>query len=195
MDIAAVFNFYRSEFLSAYSDVVGTVVKKPKQVQIELENTLAHIAQYFNPKLEANEREDNAKKAHSHLQRATLDCYKILWVYINGKLDEIYDDRLKRASLNTSEEDFLSEYNLFKNKAREARKIELENIGIDPLAALESYKEAMNIGKKIIKNFDQNKYHKLKKLKTTAKIKDIFIALVIGFVAGLVANYIFNEFL
>lgn len=80
MDITVVFNFYRETFLPAYSDVVGTIVKKPKQIQTELENTLAHIAQYFNPNLNADTRENNAKKAYDHLQRATLDCYKILWV-------------------------------------------------------------------------------------------------------------------
>jgi len=43
--------------------------------KIELENTLAHISQYFNPKLDIKDKD-------KILVRVTLDCYKLPWVII-----------------------------------------------------------------------------------------------------------------
>lgn len=106
---------------------------------------------------------------------------------LDARLEEIYSDEIRRSSLNTPEEDFLKKYNLFKGKAIEARRAELETVGVNPLAAIETYKEAIIIGKEITNSFDPNKYQKLRKFRTVAKAKELVIVFLIGIVAGLTA--------
>ncbi len=83
MELDEVFEFYRTEFVPAYSDLVGYIGDKPQQIVIELENTFAHLSQYFNPSLDIHGKDKNLEKAHDHLVRVTLDCYKLLWVTIH----------------------------------------------------------------------------------------------------------------
>ena len=86
MDTNEIFEFYRTEFVPAYSDLVGYIGDKPQQILIELENTLAHISQLFNHTLDHQDENVNLEKAHDHLVRATLDCYKLLWAHIYEQL-------------------------------------------------------------------------------------------------------------
>jgi hypothetical protein len=188
-----LFEFYRHTFLPAYSDVVGFTATKHQQFLIELENTLAHVAQYHNPTLNNAVQEENLKKAYDHLTRVTLDCYKMLWVEMDKELKGLYLDEKKRTfALNISEEDFLKGYNNFKQKAQNARTAELESIGSNPLAPVDLYKEAIIIGKGLINSVDNNKLQKLKRYRNIVFVKETGIALGIGFIAGILANAVWG---
>ena len=76
-DIDELFEFYREECVPAYSDVVGYLAERPEQFLIEIENSFSHIAQYFNPEMDEEDRASNLLKAKDHLVRVTLDCYKL----------------------------------------------------------------------------------------------------------------------
>ena len=196
MNIDDFFNFYRTEFLPAYADLVSFVVFKPKQILTEIENTFSHIAQYFNTSLETSIRDENLKKANDHLVRVTLDCYKLLWVQLKRELDDIYYDETKRAfTLNISENDFIKRYNEFRDKAREARNIELTSIGDGPLKSVENYKEAVSIGIKLFSTVDHIKTHKFKTFKTIISTREGIIMTILGVISGLLAGVILSYIL
>ena len=111
MDTETVFEFYRTEFVPAYSDLVGYIGDKSRQMMIELENTFAHISQYFNPELNIQDKNKNLAKAYDHLVRATLDCYKLLWVTLHEQLKAIEDDEsIRKLGLNISETEFRTKF-------------------------------------------------------------------------------------
>lgn len=185
-----LFVFYRDEFLPAYSDFVGYEAKKPIQVLNELENTLAHLAQYYNPVLEPDQKKRNVEKSYDHLVRVTLDLYKLLWVLIHEELESVYLDENKRNfAPNIPEQDFIIGFNNFREKAQEARSTEINSIGANPLSALELYKDAIILGKELITAIDDNKLQKLKKFNVNNFIKQHLIGFCIGFLAGFCANY------
>ncbi|KKG52654.1 hypothetical protein [Methanosarcina mazei] len=188
-----LFNFYRSTFVPAYADLVGYIGDKPAQTLIELENTLAHISQYYDPNLPTGDKEQNLNKAYSHLTRATLDCYKSLWTEMNKDIKKINDDVYARALiLNVPEEKFIREYQEFKSKAQIARSMELTNIGIHPLGSLHLYKETIEIGKNLVKYIDADNKQKYNTFRHLDKMREYFIGFVIGVASGLLANYIWN---
>lgn len=169
---------------------------KPKQILTEIENTFSHIAQYFNPSLDISLREDNLRKAMDHLVRVTLDCYKLLWIQLKHELDDIYFDDTKRAfTLNISEDEFIKRYNEFREKAREARNIELTNIGDGPLKSVEKYKETVNIGINLFKSVDHIKVHKFRKFRTIIATKECISILILGIISGLFAGIILTKFI
>lgn len=194
LDIDDFFNFYRSEFLPAYADLVAFLAVKPKQILTEIENTFSHIAQYSNTSLEKSIREDNLRKANDHLVRVTLDCYKLLWVQLKHELDNIYFDDTKRAfTLNISEDEFIKRYNEFRDKAREARNIELTSIGEGPLKSVEIYKETVNVGINLLKSVDHIKAQKFRKFRAIIATKECIIMLFIGIISGLLAGIILSK--
>ena len=153
-----VFKFYRTEFVPAYSDLVGYLGDKPHQISIELENTFAHIAQYFNPELDTQDKDKNLAKAYDHLVRATLDCYKLLWVTIYEQLDETGKYRSKRKlGFNISKTEFRTKLQKLRKLAQEARRIEMASAGLSPITALDKYKGVVKDGYELIDTIDENK--------------------------------------
>lgn len=193
MSIEELFEFYRNNFIPAYSDAVAFTGRKETQNLIELENCLAHIAQYHNPSLDKKTKDDNLKKANDHLVRVTLDSYKITWLEMNRIIDGLFsDDKIRAFATKTTEEEFIKRYKSFKEKAQIARLVELRTIGSSPLDAVESYKEVILEGKAIVDSIDPNKFAKLKKHKRIIFIKEVIIAFFIGVASGIVVNLIWN---
>lgn len=181
------FELYRSEFLPAYSDLVSFLVKKPKQVLTEIENTFSHISQHFNPSLDATTREENLTKAYDHIVRATIDCYKLLWVKMKEELDAIYFDDKKRVfALNMKEDEFVRKYQEFRNKAKDARNFEINNIGSKPIEAIQRYKETIAIGYKLLESVDVDKLRKLSFFKTIITTKECIITIILGIMSGFI---------
>jgi len=159
--------FYNNEFLPAYSDMVGFIVYKPEEVLISLEHSFSHILQYFTPGIAEELKRENLLKAKHHIQRATLDCYKIFWHAMDVYLVKLVDDHNKRKfCINMTEGDFLRAFFDFKTKAQEARRIEARNVGINLLETIEAYKTACSYGKIIYNNIDTVKMADFDKLRT-----------------------------
>ncbi|MDF0592101.1 hypothetical protein P0O24_00670 [Methanotrichaceae archaeon M04Ac] len=157
MDLVEDFEFfYRTEFVPAYADVVSFLGDKPVQILVEIENAFAHFIKYFNSDLEKKAKVENIIKAKNHLIRATLDCYKMIWLEINKYLRRIYESHFLRRICTTTEElEFAEDYNIFTSMANDARRIEIDSIGIDPLEALTKYKETMKFGYELMRKGDK----------------------------------------
>ena len=181
MDTDELFAFYRTEFIPAYSDLVGYIGDKPQQVLIELENAVSHISQVFNPEATQQEKDNNIEKAYNHLLRVTLDCYKLLWVSIHDQLKIIEGDQSKRKfGLNMSESSFLIKLQELRKLAQEARKKETTSVGLNPLASFDSYKEVVGAGYKLIDSIDENKINEIKSLKRFISAKEFILGIAIG---------------
>jgi hypothetical protein len=174
---------------------VGYTAGKPEQTIIELENTLAHVAQNFNPDLSSNDKKENLTKAKSHLMRLTLDCHKLLWIVIEEDLKKVYDNPLARIlCTNLKSQEVESRYYEVKRLAQEARRIEAKNIGVDPLAAIDSYKQVTSKGLELLENIDNGKFLLYKSYSRIISLKRSIIECAIAFIFG-VLSIVFYEHL
>lgn len=191
-DIDDLFKFYREECVPAYSDLVGYIADKPVQFLIEIENAFAHVAQFHNPETTPEEKRANISKAKDHLMRVTLDSYKMLWTEMERDISKIHEDDFKRKyCINMSQGEFLVKYQNFKKVAQSARNLETQSIGIDPLRALDGYKEAIEIGRELISTIDPEKVENSKSDLRVISIKRTAIELFISFIAGILASIVY----
>ncbi len=196
MDADGVFEFYRTEFVPAYSDLVGYIGDKPQQILVELENTLAHVSQHFNQGLDSQERDNNLEKAYDHLVRATLDCYKLLWVNIYEQLKLIDEDEsTRKLGLNISEAEFHIKFQKLRRLAQEAREIEMAAVGLEPIASLNKYKEVVRDGYELIDMIDETKIREIRSLKRFISTKEFIVGIVVGILAGLISGYLLHLFI
>jgi len=190
-DIAEVVSFFNNEFIPAYSDLTGFIVNKPQEILIGIEYAFSHLMQHFNEELGAESQDKNLEKAYHHLQRATLDCYKLLWVYMNTNIVQLIDNQNKRKfCVNMVEGDLLLAYQRFRTKAQEARTIEGRNVGLDIMPSIAAYKDACIQGRKILVNIDEIKVNDLEKFETRAyrfiTAKEFIVGLLTGLVSSLI---------
>jgi len=183
-----IFKLYRNHFLPAYSDFVVLSQSKPQQILIEESNTLSHLAQAFNEKLEPEKRTENLNKAHNHIIRATLDLHKLIFALLKENLDKfVHDDRL-RLGFNKPDSDVLKDFSAFIQKGRDARKTEVNSIGNNPLRAIVEYEEANHIGFNLYLTLDIFKSTKVTYFLKKHALKEIAIAFIIGCVSSYVAG-------
>jgi len=193
MDVDELFEFYKKEFIPAYSDLVGYIGDKPQQVLIELENVLSHLSQLFNPEVTPQEKSVNLQKANDHLFRVTLDCYKLLWINIHDQLKRIEgDDSVRKLGLNISEAEFTMKLQKIKKLAQEARSIEMESVGLSPMASIDKYKEVVKSGYELMDKRDNIKISEIKSLKRFISTKEFLIGIVIGVFGGLISGYVLS---
>ncbi len=88
-------NFYFSSFLPAYADLTGYTLKKHDTVLFSIDSAHSHLMQYLSPDLDLDVREQNLRKAQGHIERATLDCYKLLWLFVEEDLTSLMGDAEK----------------------------------------------------------------------------------------------------
>jgi len=195
VDIDTLFNFYKSDFIPAYSDLVGYIGDKPQQVLIELENILSHLSQYFDSGITLQDRQINIQKAYDHLHRVTLDCYKLLWISIYNRLEEIEKDKsTRRLGLNMSEAEFLSRMQRIRKLAQGARRKELESVGLNPMASLDLYKEVVKEEYEILSSIDQNKMQEIRSLKRFITTKEFIVGIITGLVSGYILSLVTTIF-
>jgi len=193
MDVDELFEFYKKEFIPAYSDLVGYIGDKPQQVLIELENVLSHLSQLFNPEVTPEKKSVNLQKANDHLFRVTLDCYKLLWINIHDQLKRIEgDDSVRKLGLNISEAEFTMKLQKIKKLAQEARSIEMGSVGLSPMASIDKYKEVVKSGYELIDKRDNIKISEIKSLKRFISTKEFLIGIVIGVFGGLISGYVLS---
>jgi len=191
MDVDELFEFYKKEFIPAYSDLVGYIGDKPQQVLIELENVLSHLSQLFNPEVTPEKKSVNLQKANDHLFRVTLDCYKLLWINIHDQLKRIEGDAsVRKLGLNISEAEFTMKLQKIKKLAQEARSIEMESVGLSPMASIDKYKEVVKSGYELIDKRDNIKISEIKSLKRFISTKEFLIGIVVGVFGGMISGYL-----
>lgn len=187
--------FYQNEFIPAYADLIGYIGNKPQSILESFENILSHIMQYHNNGLNEEIKKDNVVKAYHHLQRATLDCYKLLWVEMNKRINRIIEDKqFWKFCINLTEAQLLQMHDGFKKSAQKARAIEAQNIGVDVQNSIEAYKDAIRNGSNIIDKIDETKVTDLERLKKKHSWKKSFRDISAAIIGGLAAVILVEAF-
>lgn len=195
MTLKEFINFYKNTFTPIYADTVAFLADKPAQIIIELENTFAHLTKYLDRDNATPVRNDNLTKAYNHLLRTTIDCYKMLWVEMDEQIEFFMgNDNSRKFAVNIPENEATTLWLNFKEKAKEARRQEMDGIGITPVDTIDAYKNTVAIGWEILKKCDQAKINSLKSFSLKYLIKQQWIGFIFGIVAGIIGNIIFSKF-
>jgi len=193
MDIDKFLEFYKNIFIPVYADLVAYIADKPIQIIIEIENSFAHLTIFLDKTNTKEIQIENLNKAYNHLLRASLDCYKLLWIEMSKDIDIILKDENKRKfTTNMPEIEILQFYTQFKEKAKIARKKELQTIGLNNQKVLNEYKETIEIGWKILHNFDKEKLESYSKFNIKNIIKQHGIGFIIGIISSIIASILWN---
>jgi hypothetical protein len=192
MDIKELLDYYYQKFIPAYADAVASLGDKPVQLLVEQENTLAHLLAY----LEDESDKANLKKACGHLERATLDCYKIIWIEYKEKLKFFIslDNSNLALAFNSNESEVLKKIKKIDSLAKEARELESINIGKNSTLALDKYIEVVELEKELLDSVDLKKASSYNKFKLSHLIKDHSLGFILGIIAGLATSYIWERF-
>lgn len=178
-------SLYKDEFLPAYSDLVGFIAEKPSNMLLDMENTFSHFMVYFMERNSSILSQENLDKAYNHLIRLTLDCHKLLWATINKTIDNLIGDEAKRKFVVTLPEDeLIRRYKKYKASAQDARRTEIQNIGINPLLAIQKYKITTALGMSIIENIDEIKVRYYEKHRFLYWVKTQCTGILIGGIIG-----------
>jgi len=194
MSVHDFLRFYNETFKPIYADLVAYIADKPFQVVVEIENAFSHLCVYLDDGERQEVRNDNLKKAYNHISRATLDCYKLLWVAMNRDITAIIDDKnARKFAVNMSESDLLRRWGEFKKLARTARRAEMELIGKDGVEdVVRLYSKAIWLGWEILDSIDEEKASELRRFSMIAFIKRQWIGFLVGVVSGIVAAAIWQ---
>lgn len=123
--------------------------------------------------------------------RLTLDCYKLLWVVLEEDLKRVYNNPLSRILCTTVQSyEVDTRYYEIKRLAQEARRLESKNIGVDPLIAINSYKEVTKKSLELLDRFDNSKLSILNSALRMITLKRSIIELLISFIAGILSGAI-----
>ena len=191
IDLQALRLYYYTKFIPAYADAVASLGDKPVQLLVEQENTLAHIFAYLEDESDVG----NLQKACAHLERATLDCYKIIWVEYKEKL-KFYislDNSNLALAFNVQESDVLEKIKKIDLLAKEARELESLNIGKNTTKALEKYMEVVELEKALLDTVDIKKVSSYQRSSVKDFLQDQYLGLVLGILGGLVSSYIYAK--
>ena len=84
--------------------------------------------------------------------------------------------------------------NVFKIRklAQEARSIEMESVGLSPMASIDKYKEVVKSGYELIDKRDNIKISEIKSLKRFISTKEFLVGIVIGVFGGLISGYLLS---
>ncbi len=197
MGVADLFQYYNEVFIPVYAEVVARRQAKPRQVANEIENAFSHLATYHFTSHDS-EKESNLNKAIGHIQRATLDCQKILWLTLMG--DAVYiskGDGLLEHATNVPLDKAISQFKLVQEIGIQARLIESQNTGISISKRLEFFQNAIEEHKKFDDMIDMTKARMFISRQRKSKVKEFAInniaGVVFGVVAGVAGNYAYAK--
>jgi len=190
--LGSIKDYYYDTFVPAYADAVASLGDKPIQLLIEQENTLAHLMASLDEDMSG----ENLKKAVAHLERATLDCYKIIWVVYKEKIEYfIRVDRTNFAlAFNKEESEVLEKIQKIDSLAKEARRLESINIGKNNSLALKKYMEVVELEKSLLDSADIKKFSSYNRFKLSYILKDQVIGIIVGILTGLLTSYLWERF-
>jgi len=191
MDVEKFFVDYRQEVLPIYADYVALTKVIPQQVLVEISNAFSHLSQYYNGKNSSEDKYGNLVKAHGHLVRISLDLHKMVWDE-EGKLlkNWLGAGLFSALSFNLDSAELNKKYSDFLRLGAEARRHELENVGIAPEESIERYDKVCAIGAELIENIDKAKLHRLALVARFLTAKEFLSGLVLGVLSSLLAQWL-----
>jgi UDP-N-acetylglucosamine 2-epimerase len=187
-----IYALHQGAFKDIFADLVVVVGDKPSQVAFELEAVLHHLAV---AKTDDSVREENLSKALGHLQRATLDSAKMLWLEFHNRTKKyVNDTNLRKFCSNAPEHEFVKTYERAESLALAARKNEVTNVGKNPEASIKGYYEAAQEFKKALEMIDLRKVNDFEKFNLCKLFRDQSVGFVIGILAGVVSTLLAKLF-
>jgi hypothetical protein len=107
-------SFYHFTFLPAYRKYIGCLLEKDERILTSTDDAHSLLMQYLHvTDTESSARQQHLSEAKSHLERATLDCYKLVCVYLAEKMEVFVSDADKRLfGINMPQADILNAYNI-----------------------------------------------------------------------------------
>tara|TARA_R110000751_G_scaffold35094_1_gene86567 strand:- start:707 stop:1378 length:672 start_codon:yes stop_codon:yes gene_type:complete len=193
-----VYRFYNEVFKLLYADLVAVTAQKSEQVSFELQACLDHIvvAQTCN---DTAISEDNFRKAHGHLVRASLDCAKLLWIELKNRAKVFLDDKeVMELAHNSSMDKCYSTYKEAEDLSKEARRLESQNSGISPEDTIDIWYKAIEALNRFIEMFVESKVTSVKKVRKNKALKDRIVDILISFIVGTIVTvllgYMTNTF-
>lgn len=177
-----VHNLLLGQFKDIYADLVAVTGKKPIQILYEFDAILWHLAvAHSSPDL----YDSNVEKAMGHLQRASLDTVKLLWLHYKDRVEFIINDEdMRTYCVNYSEKELFKLYDEAEAKSIEARRSEHANVGKSPTQSLSLYHEAASLYRQVWKRVDARKVVKFQRFRTRHIIRKNFV----GFIAGVLSS-------
>jgi hypothetical protein len=115
----------------------------------EISNALSHLIQYADESLDITTRNKNLEKAANHLIRGCLDMYKLIFIKHGKTIIDITKSSKGLLATNMQVLDILRTIYEFKERGRHARKIEVRNVGVNPLDTVCLYDDAVTEGDKL----------------------------------------------
>lgn len=186
--------YYRNDFLPVYADYVVLLKYKPEEVLSEIENILSHIIKVLLTEVDAPKKNENIEKARAHIDRAILDCLKGEWIEQSEFLSNINgDEHLRRHCTNLPDHEFVGKYVEYNELLKEARRIELNSVGVNHQETIKAYKRAIELSKELIKQVDPSKIDSFERLRRIIFIKLNIYSFFIGVLASLMASYLWKN--
>jgi hypothetical protein len=185
--------FYRDNFIPAYADVIVITNYKPEEILLEIENILSHFIQILNPGIDSVQKSENINRARGHIERATLDCLKIVWTEQSMNLSKINsDDLARRYCINMPEHEFVRTYEEYNGLLAKARLLEMNSIGTSHTETIVAYRRAIELAKIISEHIDYNKLNSFNAFRKILSAKTNLVSFLLGVVASLVATYLWG---
>lgn len=185
--------FYRDNFIPAYADVIVVTNFKPEEILLEIENILSHFIQILNPEIDSGQKSENINRARGHIERATLDCLKIVWTEQSKNLSQINsDDLARRYCINMPEHEFVRDYEEYNGLLARARLIEMNSIGTSHTETIVAYRRAIELAKIMSEHIDYNKLNSFKAFRKIFSAKTNLVSFLLGVAASLVATYLWG---
>ena len=134
----------------------------------------------------------NLMKAKGHLERATLDSYKLLWAHLDETISMLIVDPDRRlVGVNLKDEELLTAYRSAKTESLTVRQKELLNIGIDVEDSIRRYSHLIELCDHIMDNVDDIALSMFDARRRRKKCMNYAITLIIGIIGSLIATFIF----
>lgn len=143
-------DYYVNVFVKSYADLVALTASKPTQILIEIENFNSHLLVALKKEESDEIINSNLRKAKTHLQRGTLDCYKMLFIKINEQVNHFLKDLTiedVHFAIGDQYTSCLNNWIKFSENIQATRRLEVASTGTQQIDdVIEQYRAAVQVG-------------------------------------------------
>ncbi len=174
-------DYYMEHFVDIFFGLTIYVKKYPRQILFEQSNALSHLMQFWRDK----NPDSNLSKARGHIERATLDTHKLYWARVSKKVNDlVFNSYWKRQTYKTGDGNLFVDWDEFRRLSDEARRHELDNIGMGSKRTPVLYMAASKQGENILGNVDLVRADKLQKRAVNSRRFGITYGVLASFISS-----------
>ncbi len=137
-------------------------------------------------KLYPEEEQENVNMAMRHLQRASLDAAKMLWVTYVRRIEASLPDRIefRKYVLNCADAEYIKLFTKAEELGLNARRIELENMGRNPSESMDHYYNAVFAIREAYLRIDPEKVQSFLPLSIRYFVERNWLGFVLGIISS-----------